>query len=112
MKITNWGEETNVAIVLNEYVNGGGLAIELLCTDNGKDYIYGEDYGTLTVNLTGEDCKKDESYVDTNNMPNAESFIKEYKLGKPTGEMKQSGYCFYPKYKFDMEQVKRYLFED
>lgn len=112
MKVTNWGEEYDVALIIEEYYYGNGLCIEMVCTGNDGNAFCGEDYGNLTVNLIGGNCAEDEAYVDTNNMPNAELFIKEYKLGKPTGELKQSGFCFYPKYKFDMEQVKRYLFED
>ena len=32
----------------------------------------------------------------------------EYKLGKPTGHYGYSGYCSYPEYKFDMDEVRNY----
>ena len=44
--------------------------------------------------------KSEYAYVDTNNMPNAEDFINENKLGEFAGEYKNSGFCWYPLYKF------------
>ena len=47
-----------------------------------------------------EKLPEDYAYVDTNNMPNAEQFIEENKLGEFVGKYKMSGFCCYPLYKF------------
>ena len=93
MKINNYGTEYDVTIVKTRYFDGN-FAIALMCSD---DY---EPYGNLTVNL-GERLPENMAYVDTNNMPNAERFIKDNKLGKFTGKTRKSGYCEYPLYEFN-----------
>ena len=45
-----------------------------------------------------QECSNE--YVDTNNMPSAEKFIRENNLGEFTGEVEYSGFCEYPLYKF------------
>lgn len=75
--------------------------------------IYNEEDGPI-ANLTkclpsngfvGDDTK---SFVDTNNCPWAEDFIKEYHLGAPTGLFEYSGYCAYPLYKFNLDELEKY----
>lgn len=97
MKIKQFGKEYEVTTNRTKYYNGN-LAITLTC-DNG------EPYGTLTVNL-GERLFPDTAYVDTNNMPDAERFIKENGLGEFTGKTKDSGYCTYPLYKFNLDKLE------
>lgn len=103
--IVCWKHIYRVRPYTTRYIFGEGLCIHLQCCDED---CYGEPFGNLTVNIQGKTCEKDEAYVDTNNMPNAEQFIKEYRLGKPTGKTAKSGYCTYPLYKFDMEQIAKY----
>lgn len=79
--------------------NNSRLAIQL-----GESY---DPYAILTVNLTsspisGPDC----AYVDTNNLPEAEKFIKARGLGEPTGMMAASGFCTYPEYKFNLDKLE------
>lgn len=92
MKITQYGETYEVTLTKTTYANNGNLAIALTCDT-------GEPYGVLTVNL-GEKLPADMAYVDTNNMPSAEKFIRENNLGEFTGEVEYSGFCEYPLYKF------------
>ena len=97
MKIKNWGEEYEVTAHKAKYYNGN-LAITLTC-DNG------EPYGTLTKNLD-EILASDKAYIDTNNLPDAERFIKENNLGKFTGLTKKCGYCEYPLYQFYLNRLE------
>jgi len=97
----------DVFLKIHRYVNNQNLAIEILI-DKGHYY---EPYGMLTVNLS-ETLPEDTAYVDTNNIQNAEEFIKEYKLGESTGDTRRSGFCEYPLYKFDLETVKKYEREE
>lgn len=97
MKIKNWGEEYEVTARKAKYYNGN-LAITLTC-DNG------EPYGTLTKNLD-EILAFDKAYVDTNNLPDAERFIKDNNLGKFTGVTQKCGYCEYPLYAFNLNKLE------
>ena len=76
-----------VAIDIQQYMDTGNLYIGLGCFEDG----YPEPFGDLTVNL-GDVTPNYCSYVDVNNMPNAEKFIKDNGLGSFTGFVKRSGY--------------------
>ena len=91
MRIDFFGKPYDVTPNVTKYMDGN-LAIQLICTN-------GEPFGNLTVNL-GEMLPPNMAYVDVNNMPDAERFIKEYNLGEPIGTTRRSGYCTYPLYKF------------
>ena len=79
------------------YVENDNLAIQMVESD-------GMPFATLTVNL-GKKLAEDVAFVDTNNCPWAERFIEENKLGVPTDRIGQSGFCFYPQYKFDLSKL-------
>ena len=96
MKIKQFGNEYEVTIHKSCYYDGN-LAIFLTCSN-------GEPYGNLTVNLS-ERLLPDTAYVDTNNMPDAEMFIKEYSLGEFTGTIRRSGFCDYPLYRFNLNKI-------
>lgn len=92
-------ETAEVFIEVSSYANNGTLAIQLWCEDGP--------FATLTVNIMDkhrEGCQ----YVDTNNCPWAEKFIHDYNLGEPTGNYGMSGFCLYPEYKFNIEELTKY----
>lgn len=93
---------TDVTIETANYANNGNLAIQLWCEDGP--------YATLTVNLNHK-CKSNCAFVDINNCPWAEEFIAQYGLGVPTGNMQASGWCIYPEYEFDLDEVNKYVEE-
>ena len=91
--------QTEVNIEVTSYANNKSLAIQLWCEDGP--------FATLTVNLDderGAECQ----YVDVNNYPWAEQFIYKYKLGAFTGNIGYSGFCAYPEFRFDIEELKKY----
>ena len=91
MKIKDWyGEETEVTMSKGKYYNGN-LCVQLWC-DDGQ-------YATLTVNFDKK-LPEDMAYVDMNNVADAEDFIRKYGLGEHQGDLKFSGFCCYPLYKF------------
>ena len=96
MKIEGIFGDYNVIMEKKKYYNGN-LAIQLMCHDD--EYDFWEPYGMLTVNFD-QKLPEGYAYVDTNNIPNAEQFIKKYNLGVHQGKFKMSGYCCYPLYKF------------
>lgn len=87
----------DVILVESEYV-AGGLAVQAMCVD---DDVVTEPFTTLTVCLGPMDKNDNVTFVDTNNNPEAESFIKKNRLGKDTGRQASSGYCVYPLYRFN-----------
>ncbi len=100
MKVTSFGKTYNVTPHITGYCDNDSLAIQLLC-DNY------EPFATPTVNLDeSSNCEKDCAFVDTNNCPWAGMFIRENKLGTPTGRYGHSGFCTYPEYRFNLEELK------
>ena len=74
--------------------------------------IYNETDGhiaTITKCLDTPGNARNESYIDENNCPWAADFIKAYNLGEHTGKWVQSGYCTYPLYRFNMDELKKYV---
>lgn len=71
-----------------------------------------EPYGTLTKSLPEYQIGSDEGFLDTNNMPGAEVFVKEYQLAVPTGRSVISGYCIYPLYRFDLDRIAALIKEE
>lgn len=105
-----YGDERITSIIVSSYCYcPGEIAIELNWrgeSDGAEEY-----FSTLTVCL-GEDRRFSEpgfAYVDTNNMPGAEQFIKENGLGEPTGAWTRSGFCTYPLYKFNIDELKKHV---
>ena len=85
----------------SKYFDNNSLAIILLDED-------GEEFAVLTVNLEYSMATGKMAYVDTNNCPWAEKFIKENELGMPTEAMGFSGFCSYPLYIFDTDKIPEY----
>lgn len=81
-----------VKLEINSYLNNQNLYIGL--TDVSE--MGPEPYGDITVNL--EKVLAYCGYVDINNMPELEEFIKDNDLGEFTGLTKRSGFCEYPLY--------------
>jgi len=104
MHLEAWNTVYDTCIEVSTYMYGGSLYMNLL--DRCEDGV--EPYADITVNLpeykSGPDC----AFVDTNNFSQAEKLIAEYKLGEPTGRYARSGYCTYPEYKFNMDEIRKY----
>lgn len=104
------GHEFSIKVA--KYQNNGHLAIDLYEYEKG----YTKPYARLTVNLSddelfdffSEEDKKFAAFVDTNNVPDAENFIKLYHLGRFTGFYGPSGWMSYPMYIFDKELLSEY----
>lgn len=103
---TPYGEYEITGIEINKYQYGNGLYLGLLYFD--PDCEAEMPFATLTVNLDGYVLTKDNvAFVDTNNLRNAEEFIKEYGLGRFTGNYGASGFVTnYPLYEFDLDRIR------
>lgn len=96
LRVHTWFGDYDVIIYRSTYYGTENLAIQLFTEE--------EPFATLTVNLGGF-LEPNEAYVDTNNCPWAEDFIKENQLGTFKGFYKNSGYCMYPLYEFDLSKL-------
>lgn len=95
---TEWGTY-DVFLATSTYRADDALYIEI-CTEE-------EPFSNLTVCLDDPSLEENESYVDTNNLPEALDFIREYNLGEVIGS-RVSGFCIYPLVRFNLDEVKKY----
>lgn len=96
-------DDYEVYPVICKYKTNNRLAILLMLTED-------EWFCDLTVNINSEQSDKKNkalAFVDTNNNPWAEQFIKTNELGKPTGFFGFSGFCTYPEYEFDLKKLNK-----
>lgn len=91
--------EKEYTLEVSHYFNNNNLALIM----HGEE----EPYAVMTVNL-GVLFDKTMAFIDTNNFPEAIKIIEEYKLGEPTDITRVSGFCVYPLYKFNLEEVEKY----
>ena len=96
-----YGGEYELFTVVNKYQQGGGVYVGLWDEEEGP-------FADLTVNLTTNTAKGNMAYLDTDNFPEGEYIVKKYKLGKFTGKYGHSGYCTYPLYELDIDEIKKY----
>lgn len=98
---------TDVTLKIETYSKGLPIRIQLYC-DEGP-------FATLTTNLdndsgNGSIMSPFCGWVDVNNNPEAEDFIRNYSLGEPYTRFGEpvlafSGYCCYPLYQFDKQKL-------
>jgi hypothetical protein len=105
IKLDAWGIKNRITFEVHKYAYGNGLAIVMNCEDGP--------YATLTVNLEDEPTSGDRAFVDVNNLsPEILTWIKKNNLGLPTGRQGFSGYCIYPEYEFNLEEINKHLTEE
>ena len=97
LKDYSW-KEIKVTIKVKSYERNGQIAIMI--------YKSREYYSDLSVFITPFEYQNFMA-VDTNNLPNAEEFIKEYNLWERIDEI-QSWFCTYPIYVMDIEELRKY----
>lgn len=86
-------------IEIGRYQNNDNLALSLV-TDNGIPF------SRLSVNI--DSLPDGWCAIDTNNFPEGEELILKYHLGNKVGEI-GSGFCKYPIYEMNMEEVNKYV---
>ena len=99
-----YGFDYDVCIEVGTYLRGGGLCLQLHSMTDGDL----EPYARITTNLSSFPPAPCCAFLDTNNVEPIQKLVQQYKLGKPTGRIGQSGYCTYPEYRFDMQEIKKY----
>ena len=107
LNLNAWGGNHTITLTTNIYAENGNLYVGLICWDDG----FREPWSDLTVNL-GVKCKPNCAFIDINNNDNGIiAWLEANKLGKLTGRMEMSGYCIYPEFEFDVDEVNKYLEE-
>lgn len=98
------GIEINVQFNIQKYAYFGNTFISLWqINDDGSV----EPYANVTVNLNNK-LAKNYGYVDTNNMPEIEKFLVDNDFAINTGFYRESGFCRYPLYLFNFENIRKY----
>ncbi|WP_407414241.1 DUF4313 domain-containing protein [Methanobrevibacter sp.] len=106
MKVNLYGTIFDVAAKRSTYMANNSLAVML------EDSTDGSPFGVLTVCLPHEFTPDGCAYVDTNNCPWAEEFIKENQLGDKLEFTAQSGFCTYPLYRFNLNKIQAVNMEE
>lgn len=118
LKLQAWGQENDIAFSIHKYANNGNLAIQMLswvegCYEGGvKLNGYYESWSMLTVNLTRK-CKPNCAFIDINNNGGAiVDWLIANNLGMDTGVFEISGFCIYPMFEFNMDELNKYIAEE
>ena len=99
---TDYRTYENCYLFVDKYVADESIAIEIWNDEEGP-------VARITTCLDKLSAYPGNlSFVDTNNCPWAEKFIETYHLGKPTGAMGTSGFCEYPLYEFDLDEIRKH----
>lgn len=108
LTLNAYEKEHKISFELATYAENGNLFVGLITHDEG----YPEPWGDLTVNLSVE-CKANRAFIDTNNNGNEIiNWLTTNNLGKLTGRMEMSGWCLYPEFEFDMNELMKHVTED
>lgn len=99
--------EVTLELKINSYMNNNRMYIGLVQVDEGVP----EHFADLTVNINAP-CPDYCGYVDTNNCPDLEEFIKKHNLGEFTGIVGSSGFCNYPLYMFHVDKLRKVAPDD
>lgn len=100
---TYLGEVWPITLQEKQYQNRN-LAIQMWDHD---DEDGPEPFAAMTVNF-GERLPKNQAYLDTNNLPGIDAWVRKHRLGRPLGKERVSGFCTYPLYEFDLARVRQY----
>lgn len=105
LNLNAWGSDHKITFEIHKYAENDNLAIQMLCWDEE----WAEPWSMLTVNLSKK-CKPNCAFIDINNNGDAIiDWLISNNLGKPTDRLGFSGFCVYPEFEFDMDEVQKYV---
>lgn len=105
LTLNAWGADHPITFHLANYAENNNLYVGMITHYEG----YPEPYDDLTVNLSVK-CAEDCAFIDTNNCgEKILLWLIENKLGNLTGRMQSSGFCLFPEFKFDMNELMKYV---
>lgn len=112
------GETMDAIIYANHYAVNGRIYLGLYTFSHDDeveddDCGWWEPYCDITVNLSAPLIdNKTCAFIDTNNGSFLYNWIIKNDLGKPTGRTANSGFCVYPEFELNIEEIRHYLSED
>lgn len=105
INLRKYGTDHPMTFQLDNYRENGNLYVGLITNEEG----YPEPWQNLTVNLSVK-CADDCAFIDTNNNGDEiMTWLVSNKLGKPTGRVKASGWCVYPEFKFNLDELMKHV---
>lgn len=105
LTLNAWGKDRPITLELANYAENGNLYVGLISYDEG----YPEPWQNLTINLSVK-CKPNRAFIDTNNNGHGiVDWLEQNKLGFATGNLMPSGWCVYPEFEFNMDEVMKYV---
>lgn len=102
--IEKYFKEGEFYIERSAYLDRNRLAV-VAYTKSSSGYPE-DNIGALTVNLENEEVAEDEAFLDENNLPGIAEALIRLGLGTCNG-IGFSGYCMYPRFKFDLDKLDK-----
>lgn len=108
LNLHKYGNDHPMSFELASYCENDNLYVGLLTTEYG----YPEPWQNLTVNLSVK-CANNCAYIDTNNNgTEIIDWLVNNNLGRLTGKTRASGWCFYPEFEFNMDELMKHVVSD
>ena len=99
VRLSETGRTYPVTLNFTSYVMDNTLAVRLV-----EARPPWSPFAVITVNLSDRVQDETHAFLDTNNCPWAEEFLRDNGIAEPVdGVTGQSGFCTYPLYKFNLE---------
>ena len=110
INLHKYGTNHPMTFELANYADNGTLYVGLLTNEDG----YAEPWQNLTVNLNESSrCKSFCAFIDTNNNGNEIiDWLVANHLGELTDRYAYSGWCVYPEFAFDMDELMKHVARD
>lgn len=98
---TKYSKYKNCYLEVNNYMVDGSFCIDIYNYEEGN-------IARITTCLNNPFLSENQGYVDTNNCPWAVDLIERLHLGTPSGITSRSGYCEYPLYDFNIDELNKH----
>lgn len=106
LELNAWGATHQITFSIEKYKNNDNLAIQMWRWDEDG---FQEPWSILTVNLTKK-CNPNCAFIDVNNNgDNIIEWLEANNLGVFTGNFEISGFCIYPEFEFNMDELNKYI---
>lgn len=100
-----WGIEHPITFRLSNCAENNNLYVGMITWEED----WPEPWSDLTVNL-GVELEPNIAFIDVNNNGwQIIDWLVKNNLGKPTKLEMISGFCTYPEFEFNMEELKKYI---
>ena len=107
LTLYKYGSNHLITFELATYMENGNLYVGMLSNDDGITLPW----QNLTVNLSVK-CQDNCAFIDTNNNDDIIDWLEENNLGHCTGNIMPSGWCVYPEFEFNMDELMKHTVLD